>query len=279
MFVRRNVFRNLCRDIDQPSDAVAAGWLFEGNVIEADPAGTGFSTASKGVGFMRYAGGTRLCQVDSDPGSVTFGQVLTAPSAAGSAQPASGKWLAGHFVHNDTPAGAGGMVNLGWVRLSTSSNNNAGTDWAQALAVAGPVAASQVLAGATSGSAVPTFRQLGAGDLTGLATVARTGSYGDLINMPAMAITTVSNTYTASGALAPTDNISLINAASAVTMTLAAGTADGHVVTVKRFGAGAVTLTASIDGAAGTQILMNSASLKEAVTLVWNVANATWLLM
>ena len=62
-------------------------------------------------------------------------------------------------------------------------------------------------------------------------------------------------------------------------MTLAAATTDGHVVTVKRFGAGTVTLTATIDGAAGTQIVMNSASLKEVATLVWNAANATWLLM
>jgi hypothetical protein len=350
VFVRRNIFRNLCRDSTQASDQLAAGWLFEGNIIEADPAGVGFSTASKGVGYLRNGGGTLLCQVDSDPGSATFGQVLNAPAVAAPAQPANGKWVVGHVVRNDAPAVAGGVVNLGWVRLTTGSNNNAGSDWAQALAVAGTVAASQVLAGPTASSAVPAFRQLGAADITGLATVATSGSYNDLANKPAipavppsgmvystgsafasatigaglsyssgvlsaqatvpapgmvystgsalaactvgfglsysggvlstqpMAITSVSNTYAASGAIAPTDNVALVNAASAVAMTLAAGPTDGHVVTVKRLGAGAVTLTATVDGVSGMQIPMNSASLKEAVTLVWNAANATWLM-
>jgi hypothetical protein len=119
VFVRRNTFRNLCRDGSQTSDAPAAGWLFEGNVVEADPAVAGFSTANKGVGYLRSAGGTLLCQVDSDPGSATFGQVLTAPAVAAPAQPTSGKWLVGHAVRNDAPALSGGMVNLGWVRLTT----------------------------------------------------------------------------------------------------------------------------------------------------------------
>ena len=89
-------------------------------------------------------------------------------------------------MRNDAPALAGGMVNLGWVRLTTGGGNNAGSDWAQALAVAGAVGASQVLAGPTSSSAVPTFRQLGAGDITGLAAVATSGSYNDLANKPAI---------------------------------------------------------------------------------------------
>ena len=62
-------------------------------------------------------------------------------------------------------------------------------------------------------------------------------------------------------------------------MTLAAGPSDGHVLTVKRLGAGAVMLTATVDGVSGTQIPMNSVSLKEAVTLAWNTANATWLML
>jgi hypothetical protein len=87
----------------------------------------------------------------------------------------------------------------------------------------------------------------------------------------------VSTTYTASGAIAVTDAISLVNAASAVTMTLGAGATDGHVLVVKRFGAGAVTLTGTIDGSS-TTINMNSASVKEGAMLAWNAANSTWLL-
>jgi hypothetical protein len=93
---------------------------------------------------------------------------------------------------------------------------------------------------------------------------------------PALAVT---STYTASGAIAPTDNVALVNAADAVSMTLGAGGADGHPIVVKRFGAGAVTLTATIDGVAGAQVLMNSATLKESVSLAWSQALNSWLLI
>ena len=89
----------------------------------------------------------------------------------------------------------------------------------------------------------------------------------------------VSNTYTASGAIAVTDNLALLNASSAAARTLAAGTTDGHYLRVKRYGSATATLTATIDGVAGATINMNSASLKEAVELAWNAANATWLLL
>ncbi len=88
----------------------------------------------------------------------------------------------------------------------------------------------------------------------------------------------VSNVYTASGAIAVTDVVALINAASAVTMTLAAGSTDGHELIVKRYGAGAVTLTGTIDGAAATIELANP-SVQEAVDLAWNASHATWLLI
>ena len=83
----------------------------------------------------------------------------------------------------------------------------------------------------------------------------------------------------ASGTIAVTDNLALVSATATVAMTLAAGGTDGHAVTVKRFGAGAVTLTATIDGASGAEIVMNSASIMESVTLAWNAGNATWLLL
>lgn len=94
--------------------------------------------------------------------------------------------------------------------------------------------------------------------------------------LPQPAVTT---TYTASGAIAPTDNLALVNTAAAVSMSLAASTSDGHQLIVKRYGAGALTLTTTLDGVAGTAVVMNSASLKEAITLAWNSAAATWLML
>ena len=298
VFVRRNTFRNMCRDSNQPSDAPATGWLFDGNVIEADPVAIGFSTANKGVGIMHSSGGTLLCQTDSDPGSPTFGTILTSPTAATTAQPNTGKWLIGHFVRNSTPAIGGGLINLGWTRLTTGANNNAGSDWVQGLAVAGPVSASLVLAGPTASTGAPTFRQLTAADIGGIANIPTTGlvySTGSVLTAATLGsglsltsgvlsstvtpVTVVSSTYTASGTIAVTDNVALINATSTAAMTLAAGATDGHEVIVKRFGAGMVTLTATIDGTPGTAILMNSVSIKEAVTLAWSAGNATWLML
>lgn len=92
------------------------------------------------------------------------------------------------------------------------------------------------------------------------------------------AATPVTTTYTASGTIAVSDVLSLVNAASAAAMTLAAGAVDGHCITVKRFGAGTVSVAATIDGASGT-VEMASSTVKEALSLTWNAANTTWLLV
>ncbi|MCX7382486.1 MAG: right-handed parallel beta-helix repeat-containing protein [Alphaproteobacteria bacterium] len=262
VFVRRNVFRNLCRDSDQASDSAGGAWLFEGNILEADPVTTGFSTANKGVGLVRTAGGTQLAQADSNPGSATFGKLLTVPSLAGTAMPASGKWLGGHFVRNALPAVSGGLLTLGWTRLTTGSSNVLGTDWSAAQALGGNVAGRLVLAGPASGSAAPSFRALGFADVAGVA--------------PLPAITA---SYTASGAIAVTDNVALVNSIAAVSMTLGSGTTDGHPIVIKRYGVGTVTVTANIDGAAGSQVRMNASATKESVTLTWSNALATWLMV
>ena len=75
-----------------------------------------------------------------------------------------------------------------------------------------------------------------------------------------------------------TDNLSLINAGIAVSMTLGSGSVDGHPIVIKRYGAGAVTLTASIDGVAGSRAVMSSTTVKESVSLAWSSALSTWLL-
>jgi hypothetical protein len=92
-------------------------------------------------------------------------------------------------------------------------------------------------------------------------------------------VLTLSTTYTVSGAIAPTDNVALVNSAFAVSMTLGAGANDGHEIVVKRFGAGAVTLTATIDGVASSALTLNSASIKEAVSLAWSQSLNTWLMI
>jgi hypothetical protein len=92
---------------------------------------------------------------------------------------------------------------------------------------------------------------------------------------PLYAITT---TYTASGALSPTDNVSLVNAASDATMTLAAGPSDGHSLLVKRLGAGAVTITANLDSIISS-IVADSTTIKESVVLSWSSGLGTWLIL
>ena len=86
-------------------------------------------------------------------------------------------------------------------------------------------------------------------------------------------------TYTASGAIAPTDRVADINAASGVTMTLAAGPSDGHSLVIKRLGAGSVTITANLDGAAGSSVVADSALIKESLLLAWSSSLSTWKIL
>ena len=83
--------------------------------------------------------------------------------------------------------------------------------------------------------------------------------------------------YTASGALSPSDTLSIVNSASTCAMTLAAGTYNGQEHRIKRYGAGTVTVTATIDGTANATLTANSSTLKEMLHLVWSAAKSTWL--
>lgn len=141
--VRRNVLRNLCRDSDVDSSNAVAGWLFEENVLEADPiVAGGFSSQNKGVGLVRPSGGTCLIQVDSDPASASYGKVLQAGVSSATACPSAGKWLQGHYIKNAQPTITGGQIVLGWVRLTTGTGSTLGTDWATVTAPATGSAAS-----------------------------------------------------------------------------------------------------------------------------------------
>jgi hypothetical protein len=88
---------------------------------------------------------------------------------------------------------------------------------------------------------------------------------------------TVTNTYTSSGAIDPTDSLSLVDSSGAAAMTLASGAVDGHGIVIKRIGAGSVTVTASIDGTGGASVVADSPSIKEAFSLVWDAGRSTWL--
>jgi hypothetical protein len=93
---------------------------------------------------------------------------------------------------------------------------------------------------------------------------------------PLYAITT---TYTASGAISPTDRVAVINTANAVSMTLASGSSNGQSLLIKRTGSGAVTITANMDGVSGASIVADSATIKESVLLAWSSSLATWLIL
>lgn len=88
----------------------------------------------------------------------------------------------------------------------------------------------------------------------------------------------ITTTYTASGAILPTDNVSLVNAANPAIMTLAAGPSDGHGLLVKRLGAGAVTITANLDSTISS-IVADSTTIKESVVLSWSSGLGTWLIL
>lgn len=118
---------------------------------------------------------------------------------------------------------------------------------------------------------------LTAADVGGLATVATSGSYNDLTNKPAAASFT-STVYTAAGAIAPTDDESVVNSASAVVMTLAAG-APGHRVDIKRYGAGSVAVTLPLDGTSQTINMASNPNVHECLSVRYNGALATWLLI
>lgn len=85
--------------------------------------------------------------------------------------------------------------------------------------------------------------------------------------------------YTTSGALNLTDRNSLVTIPSGSNgnMTLAAGTVDGQIISVKRGGLGTVSVTANIDGVSGYVLQMNKAAAPyESYDFRWDAANATW---
>jgi hypothetical protein len=87
----------------------------------------------------------------------------------------------------------------------------------------------------------------------------------------------VRTNYSASGAISPADNMSLINASTATTMTLAAGTVDNHLIAVNAYGAGSVVVTANIRGTSQSVTLSGaSGSVPQSLALHWLADLATY---
>ncbi len=103
------------------------------NIIYANPAAVGQSTSNAGVGTLP-ADGPDFSYVieDSNPASSTYGQMLSSQLTSGTAPPASGTYVAGHFVSNSTAATIlpqVGFTLTGWLRLTTGTSNIVGVDW------------------------------------------------------------------------------------------------------------------------------------------------------
>jgi hypothetical protein len=92
-------------------------------------------------------------------------------------------------------------------------------------------------------------------------------------NSPGVSVT---NTYTASGTIAVTDELALIDSSAAVSMSLANGSVDGKIIYIKRYGSGAVTLTADMDGTSGDALTLSTA---ECLQLAWQESLGTYLIL
>jgi len=86
-----------------------------------------------------------------------------------------------------------------------------------------------------------------------------------------------SSIVTASASLTQTTGLVIANCSAACTLSLPGSGSDPAVpLVIKRYGAGAVTVSGTIDGASGT-ILMSSPAVKEAVSLAWSTAATSWV--
>lgn len=131
---RGNTIRNAASDSNHDTDTPwLTNWI-DGNIVEADPVTSGFSSLNKGVGLIRGSGGSLVVQTDSDPSSVTFGQQLTVPPTSAASIPTSGKFVLGHFLRNSAPS-QGPSLLQGWVRTTTGTGAAIGTDWAPIYAL------------------------------------------------------------------------------------------------------------------------------------------------
>jgi hypothetical protein len=129
LIVTGNNFYNTCEAIQsnsQTSLIISENYLNCGVITS-----TGFNAAHKGVGvILPPALGYRINEIDADPTSATYLNVVHTQYDGAGAQPSTGSWVISAFVKNTAPTIDGNSMSLvGWLRISTGSGNVAGADW------------------------------------------------------------------------------------------------------------------------------------------------------
>ena len=100
----------------------------------------------------------------------------------------------------------------------------------------------------------------------------------DLIDAGVSGVTDVSNTYTAAGTIALTDNLSLINSASAVAITIPTGGTAASQLQIHNYGSGVATVSGTIEGAFNSVILQGNPAAAS-VTLWWLPSKSSWIVI
>ena len=123
-----NAFRNVTA---AANIGAATHNVLTANTLHCDPVVVGFSTLNRGVGRVEPGGAGWLHIIETcDPADALFGRIKAATVVSSALQPATGTYVAGHFVAASVPAVANRQALLGWLRLTTGSGHVAGTDWA-----------------------------------------------------------------------------------------------------------------------------------------------------
>jgi hypothetical protein len=84
-----------------------------------------------------------------------------------------------------------------------------------------------------------------------------------------MSPNSILTTYTTSGSINVTDNYSIINATTAVEMTLDSGTVNLFSIFIKNYGTDSASITAVIDGTSQTVTLSAATPIKDSLQLIW----------
>jgi hypothetical protein len=270
-------------------EASSAAGLGGGGGSAGFPGGTGLASASGtlvtvGSGLALSGG------VLSSSGTLyTFGSGLTNVSGTVS-------------VNFGTAAGTAAQGNDARFALASSALQPA----ALPSATAGQLYGGSGAAGAAAAVAVGTGLSLSGGTLTATGTTLTIpnsgiiGGNGSTLTSVAVgsglslsggtltatgggaASNSVSTIYTASGAIAPADSFSLLNGTTALSMTLANGSVDGHPLIINNYGSAASTVTLNLGGNSGTVVTLaaNTPTQPGGATLnvTWNAALSTYLL-